>query len=342
LNFVLVTGASGFVGRAVCERALALGLKVRGSHRSLNSQVLIPVGVEKILMASIEGDTDWSNALAGVDTVIHLAGRAHILQHPRPDDLAIYRKVNTFATERLARMAAAVGVRRFIYISTIKVNGEKTTTAPFTELDLPRPQDAYAVSKWESEEILGKIGAETGLEIIILRPPLVYGGGVRANFERLIRLVERRIPLPLLSVTNRRSLIFVKNLADAILLSASHPNVARQTFFLSDGEDISTPELIRLIADAMHIPTRMFRCPSSLLSVGAGIIGKKTEVNRLFDSLAVDSRRFNSATAWVPPYTLSEGIKETIERYLDNKSMPVEGISRAGRLAGPLDSSSQR
>jgi nucleoside-diphosphate-sugar epimerase len=222
-------------------------------------------------------------------------------------------------------MAASAGARRFVYISTIKVNGEQTTTAPFTETDAPRPQDAYAISKWESEKILRIIGAETGLEIVILRPPLVYGEGVGANFGRLIRLVERGIPLPLKSVANLRSLIFVKNLADAILLSARHPRAAGQTFLLSDGEDISTPELIRRMGIAMELPAKMFRCPLSLLTFGARIVRKSPELQRLSSSLSVDSSKFRSETAWVPPFTLSEGLEETIAWYLANKRITPSG-----------------
>jgi nucleoside-diphosphate-sugar epimerase len=324
---MLVTGAGGFVGRAVCDRALALGLKVRGSHRSWKSQALVPSGVEKVLVTSINGDTDWSKALVGVDVVIHLAARVHVLEDAYPNDLTLYREVNKVGTERLASMAAAAGVRRLVYVSTIKVNGEKTLSVPFTELDSPNPEDAYAISKWESEQSLRRIAAETGLEVVILRPPLVYGKGVGANFGRLVRLVERRIPLPLTSVVNRRSLIFVKNLADAILSTTRHPKAAGQTFLLSDGEDVSTPELIRRIAVAMEVPARMFWFPLSLLRLGASILGKSAEMSRLFDSLTLDSAKVRSEIAWTPPYTLSRGIRETIEWYLANKQIPGEAVS---------------
>jgi nucleoside-diphosphate-sugar epimerase len=326
------------VGRAVCDRALAFGLTVRGTYRSQSSQALVPPGVERILVPSIDGGTDWSSALAGVDTVIHLAACVHVLRDLDSDDLEVYRKTNTVATERLARMAAIAGVRRFVYISTIKVNGEETTTTPFTETDAPQPQDAYAISKWESEQILRTIEAKTGLEIVILRPPLVYGKGVGANFGRLIRLVERGIPLPLKSVANRRSLIFVKNLADAILSSASHPKAAGQTFLLSDGEDISTSELIHRIGIAMELPVKMFWFPSNLFTFGARIVGKSAELKRLFGSLLVDSTKFHSETAWVPPYTLSQGLKETIEWYLANRMSPAKATAAEG-VVQPIGSS---
>jgi nucleoside-diphosphate-sugar epimerase len=233
--------------------------------------------------------------------------------------LAAYREVNTSGTEQLARAAVAAGIKRFVYVSTIKVNGEQTASAPFTEADAPRPVDAYAISKWESEQALHRIAAECGLEIVILRPPLVYGRGVGANFIRLIHLVQRCIPLPFASVSNRRSLIYVQNLADAVLVSATHPRAIGQTFLVSDGEDVSTPELIRRIAEAMELPFRMFRCPPNLLNALASIVGKSAEVGRLLGSLAMDSTRFRSETGWIPPYSLSQGLRETARSYLANK-----------------------
>jgi len=338
----LVSGASGFVGRAVCEKALDLGMKVRGSHRSPDSQLLVPQGVEKIQIPSVHGNTDWSNALGGIDVVIHLAGRVHIAKETAVNPLAAYREVNTAGTEQLARAAAAAGIKRLVYVSTIKVNGEQTKTSPFTEADAPQPQDAYAICKWESEQALHRIGTESGLEIVILRPPLVYGRGVGANFLRLLNLVRRGIPLPLASVLNRRSLIYVKNLADAVLTSATHPRAKGQTFLVSDGDDVSTPELIRRIAEGMELPSRMFRCAPSLLNAVASIVGKSAEVGRLLGSLAIDSTRFGSETGWTPPYSLSEGLRETIEWYLASKLPTGEVSSASGRLAARHSPSSKR
>ncbi len=339
---VLVTGASGFVGRAVCERALSLGMKVRGSHRSLGSQSLVPAGVEKIQIASVNGDTDWSLALMGVDVVIHLAGRVHIAKDSVKDPLATYREVNTAGTRRLARMAVTAGVRRLVYISTIKVNGEQTATTPFTETDVPQPGDAYAISKWEAEQVLHQIGAETGLEIAILRPPLVYGKGVGANFLRLLHLVQRRIPLPLASVTNRRSLLYVRNLADAILTIATHPKGAGQTLLVSDGEDVSTPQLVQYIASAMKFPAKMFPCPPRLLYLVGNLFGKLEEMRRLLSSLAVDSTKIRFEIGWIPPYTMSHGLKETVEWYLASKLLTGEIGSGSTRLVPHLDTSSKQ
>jgi nucleoside-diphosphate-sugar epimerase len=342
LNLLSVTGASGFVGRAVCERALELGLKVRGSHRSLFSQPLVPAGVEKIQIASVDRNTDWSGALVGADVVIHLAGRVHAAEIAGRDSLAIYREINTAGTERLARMAVTAGVRRLVYVSSIKVNGEQSSRGSFTATDAPFPEGAYAISKWESEQALHRVGAESALEIVILRPPLVYGRGVGANFSRLLHLVQRGIPLPFASVSNRRSFIYVKNLADAIITSAAHPRAMGQTFLVSDGEDISTPELIRRIADVMGVPPRMFRCPPSLLNAAASIVGRSAEVSRLLASLALDSTKFRSEIGWIPRYTMSQGLGETIAWYLDNKALTGKNPSASGKFAPRLGRSAKQ
>lgn len=329
---MLITGASGFVGRAVCRKALDLGFSVRGSHRSPDSAGLVPARVEKFQIPSIDRTTDWSRALTGVSVVVHLAARVHVARNTDSDSLATYREANTVGTERLARMAVALGVRRFVYVSTIKVNGERTLNAPFTEADVPRPEDSYAISKWESEQVLHRIGNESSIEIVILRPPLVYGRGVGANFIRLLRLVQRRIPLPFASVSNHRSLIYVENLADAILTSATHPRATGQTFLVSDGQDISTPDLMRRIAEVMHLPSRIFQCPPNLLRALASILGKSADVGRLLDSLSMDSSRFRSEIGWIPKYTLSQGLGETIAWYLANEPVAGEVSGAPGSL----------
>ncbi len=342
MTCVLVTGASGFVGRAVCERALGLGMKVKGSHRSPGTQSLVPQGVERIQIASVSNNTDWSNVLEGVDVVIHLAGRVHIVKDAVKDPLATYREVNTAGTSRLAKMAVSAGVRRLIFVSTIKVNGEQTLSVPFTETDAPRPQDAYAISKWESEQGLHRIGSESGLETVILRPPLVYGEGVGANFLRLLNLVRRGIPLPLASVPNRRSLIYVKNLVDAVLASATHARAKGRTFLVSDGEDISTSELVRRIAEAMELPPRMFRCSAHLLEVVARILGKSAEAQRLLSSLVIDSTRIRSEIGWTPRYTMTQGLRETVRWYLANGPSASEVSGPPNRLVPRLDPSPNR
>lgn len=330
MNSILVTGASGFVGRAVCRRALSFGFKVKGSHRSPISAGAVPARVEKVEIPSIDRKTDWSRALEGVQVVVHLAGRVHVNRERDGDFLSTYKEVNAAGSQRLAEVAAAVGIQRLVYVSTVKVNGEQTVTAAFTEADTPHPQDAYAISKWESEMALHRIGGESGLEVVILRPPLVYGEEVGANFVRLLNLVRRGTLLPFASVSNRRSLIYVRNLADAILTSAVHPRATGQTFLVSDGEDISTPELVRRIADAMRVPSRIFRCPPSLLNAVSRILGRSADVSRLIGSLAIDDTRFRSETGWIPPFTLSQGLQQTLEWYLANQLTTSGSTSLAG------------
>ena len=329
---VLITGASGFVGRSVCEAALNLGTEVRGCYRSESSRKFVPKGVERFRIPSVDHMTDWSEALEGVGAVIHLAGRTHVMNEMDRDVLAIYREVNAAGTARLARMSADFGIRRFVYVSTTKVNGEETVDGPFTEEQDPQPEDAYAISKWESEQELRRIGAESDLEIVTLRSPLVYGRGVRANFLRLLQLVRKGVPLPFASVRNKRSLIYVKNLADAMLMSLKHPKVAGRTFLVSDGDDISTPELIRRIAYPMGCSPHMFRCPLSILRTVGRAVGRSREVGRLLTSLTIDSSRIRSETGWMPPYGMSQGLKETVEWFLANDAAEGEVSSELGSL----------
>ena len=237
---ILVTGANGFVGTALCRYLVASGVEVRGAVRRLDRPGVQVNGVEYVQVGEIGPGTDWSAALQGVDVVIHLAARVHVMKEFSRDPLADFRAVNTAGTESLAKLAATKGVRRIVYLSSIKVNG--SVGAGFTEADAPHPQDAYALSKWEAEQALHRISGETKLEVVVLRPPLVYGPGVGGNFLRLMKLMRRRWLLPLASVHNRRSLIYLGNLVDAIALSVGHPAAAGETFLVSDGEDLSTAE----------------------------------------------------------------------------------------------------
>jgi nucleoside-diphosphate-sugar epimerase len=216
-------------------------------------------------------------------------------------------------------MAAAAGVRRLVYLSTIGVNGRRTFSAPFTEKDIPDPKDPYAISKWESEQLLLKAGRETGLEIVVLRPPLVYGQGVGANFLKLLDFVQKGIPLPLASVSNRRSFIYVENLSDAILKCAMHPCASGRTYLVCDDESVSTPELIDHIAHFMRVPARTFPGPPRLLNLAGKLIGKSAELSRLLHSLVIDGEQIRSETGWAPPYTLSQGLKKTVDWYLTTR-----------------------
>jgi nucleoside-diphosphate-sugar epimerase len=245
-----------------------------------------------------------------VNAVVHLAARVHTLRETAADPLAEYRRVNLDGTRRLAAAAARQGVSRLVFVSTSKVNGE-ASARPFTESDSPRPEDAYARSKWEAEQALARIGQETGLGYVILRPPLVYGPGVGANFGRLMRWVARGVPLPLGAVDNRRSLLYLGNLVDAIRVCLDHPAAGGRTYLLSDGEDVSTPELVRRIAAALGVAPRLFSVPVPLLRLAASTIGQRQEIERLVGSLQVDSARIRRELGWSAPATMREALAET-------------------------------
>ena len=251
MRSVLVTGATGFIGQSLCHRLMELNHSVRSAVRSLHSS-FSSSGVEPIPVGNLDSTTDWSSALAGVDCVIHCAARAHVMYETESDALAAYRAVNVAGTQRLAEQAAAAGVKRLVYLSSIKVNGEQTALgAPFLFSDAPVPEDPYGVSKWEAEQALWEVSSKTGLELVVIRPPLVYGPRVKGNFLRLLRWVSRGLPLPLGAVQNQRSLVGLDNLVDLLIRCVDHPAAAGQTFLVSDGQDLSTPELIRQLADAM-------------------------------------------------------------------------------------------
>jgi UDP-glucose 4-epimerase len=305
---IAVTGAAGFVGRALC------------SPLSQKSHICIPVvrrasGLpNEFVVGNIDVNTDWHAALARCDAVIHLAARVHVMNDTPHNPLALYRATNTDATLNLARQAAQAGVKRFVFISTIKVNGEGRD-APYRETDTAAPVDAYAISKWEAEQGLWQIAADTGLEVVILRPPLVYGPGVKANFLRLIHIVKRGWLLPLGAIRNRRSLLYLGNFVDAIRLCVEHPAAAGQTFLLDDGEPVSTPELIRAIARALGRPARLLAVPVGLLELGGALLGKQAAVARLTGSLFADSSATRSRLGWVPPFTLQQGLAATVADY---------------------------
>lgn len=310
---VLVTGANGFVGQALCPALRLAGYEVRGAVRKLpleaGSILLMEVG-------DIGPDTNWIKALKGVNHVIHLAGRVHVLNENLPDALNVFRQVNTMGTETLARAAAKQGVQRFIYISSIGVHGQYTTGQPFSEADVPHPHNDYALSKWEAEQALWKVSEETGLPVTVLRPPLIYGPGVRANFLLLMQLVRRGIPLPLASIRNRRNLVFLYNFVDAILLALSHPEAAGETFLVADTDATSVPQLMRLLAKLMKCPSRLFPFPEKWLMQGARLLGRSAVTDRLCRSLEVDSRKIRKMLGWQTPRTLEEGLAETVTWFM--------------------------
>ena len=307
---VLVTGATGFVGGALISRLVDSGrFGVRAAVRRESGELL--AGVEQIVVGDLTPNTDWQQALVGVDAVVHLAARVHVMNDTASDPLSAFRQVNVAGTERLARMAATNGAKRFVYISSVKVNGEGALT-PYSE-DASAPEDPYGISKWEAEQGLHKVAEDTGLEVVILRPPLVYGPGVKANLLSLFNIVDRGIPLPLASVSNHRSLIYVGNLVDAIVTCINHPKASNQTYLVSDGEDVSTPELIRRVAAALGRPARLFHFPPSLMGFAGKLLGKSEAVERLVSSLTIDSSKIRRELGWRPPYTMEEGLRETGE-----------------------------
>lgn len=307
---VLVTGATGFVGRFLCSRLLAEGFSVRATLLSSETSASLVTGVEPVTIQPLGSDTHWQHALTGIDTIIHLAARVHIMDDPSADPLTEFRKVNTEGTKQLANEAAKAGVKRLVFISSIKVNGEETEL-PYTENSPTQPTDPYGISKWEAEQALRQIEKETGLEVVVVRPTLVYGPGVKANFFNMLKAVQRGVPLPLASIANQRSLIYVGNLVDALAVCATHPAAVGQTYLVSDGEDVSTPELIRRTAAALGVPARLLPFPPSLMHLAGKLTGKSAAVNRLTGSLTVDSSKIRRELGWMPPFTMEEGLRET-------------------------------
>jgi len=303
-KIVLVTGAAGFIGRELCRKMLAGNWYVRGIMRRSTYRNNLPFGVDVIPIEEITPRTDWSKILFGVHTVVHLAAQAHVINGLSEDSLAAYRYVNTAGTERLAQTASASGVKRFVYLSTVKVNGEGKA-GPYAEKDDPEPIDPYGISKWEAEQILYEISDQTGMEMVVLRPPLVYGPWVKANFLHLLKILDRSIPLPLASINNRRSLIFLGNLLSAIVTCINHPRAAGQTFLVSDGEDVSTPELIRHINSALGRPARLFPFPPVMLKMAGIITGKSVAMDRLLRSLTIDCSKIRRELDWQAPFRWS-------------------------------------
>jgi UDP-glucose 4-epimerase len=307
---VLVTGANGFIGRALCDVLAVSGRGVRKAVRTHRADA-----ADAVAVGDIGADTDWRTALEGVGCVVHLAARTHVLRETAADPLAEYRRINVAATERLARAAAERDVWRFVFLSSAKVHGDSSGSRPFTEEDTPRPEDDYGISKWEAEQALARVSAETGLQVVVLRPPLVYGPGVKGNFLRLMRAVARGWPLPLGSIRNRRSLVFVGNLADSIIKALDAPQAVGRTYLVSDGEDVSTPDLVRGLARVLGVKPRLLSLPLAALGLAATLAGKRAEFGRLTGSPQVDGSRIRRELDWQPRYSLTQGITETARWY---------------------------
>ncbi len=316
MSTILVTGANGFVGSHLCNILELKGHTVRRAVRSLDESVRTG-DADWIETGDINAETDWHHALEEVDAVVHLAARVHVLKESSADPLTAFRNVNTLATENLATQAAEQGVRRFVYFSSIKAAVSTTTTDSLREDDPAHPEGAYGLSKYEAELAVLRIGRASKLEPVIIRPPLVYGPGVGGNFLRMLNIVRKGIPLPFRSVNNARSLVSVFNLCDFVACCLDHPAAANQIFNVSDGRDLSTPGMLEAIGAAMNRNVRLWRFPPQLLRVGLATIGRGDDFDRLFGSLSVNTDKARDVIGWKPLMSVSEGLRETVDWYLD-------------------------
>lgn len=312
---ILVTGATGFVGRSLCV-TLASSHALRAVVR-VPAKAELPAGVE-VVSRELVFDEDWTTVLAGIQMVVHCAARVHVMNDQSADPLAEFRRVNVAGTMQLARQAAQLGVKRFVFLSSVKVNGERTGRGrSFLADQTPAPEDPYGISKMEAEEELRSLARDTGMEVVIIRPPLVYGPGVKANFLVMMRWLMRGIPLPLGAVTaNRRSLVALGNLVDLIITCMDHPAAANQTFLVSDGESLSTAALLRRMGEALGRPARLIPIPVPLLQAGAALLGKRDMAQRLCGSLEVDISRTRELLGWTPPISIDEGLRQAAAHLL--------------------------
>ncbi len=326
MSRVLVTGASGFVGCRLCPALASRGHEVSASIRVGDERQ--PKGAAHLYPLTVGPDADWSAALEGQEAVVHLAARAHVMRETEPDPGTAYHQVNVEGTLRLAQAAASSDVNRFVFLSTVKVHGEATTGAPFTESDPAAPQDAYARSKWEAEQGLRTLSEATGLEVVILRPPLVYGPGVKGNFLALLRLCASGMPLPFARVQNRRSLLFVDNLVDAVCAALECPQAAGQTYLVRDGQDLSTPELCRHLSAGLGRSGRLWPIPVSFVRTLGWLTDRKPAVDRLVRSLTIDDSRIRRELDWGPSVDVRTALQATARWYLEMNEQPLPSNER--------------
>ncbi len=307
---VLVTGATGFIGRHMCPALRAFGHDVSIAIRRKDFPDM-PGAAAIHVVTDIGPETAWTEALTGAEAVVHLAARAHVTKEAASDSGAEYQQVNAEGTASLAAAAATAGVRRFVFLSSSKAVGESTEDRPFRESDFPKPEDAYGISKWDGEKALLDIASQSGLETVILRPPLVYGPGVKGNFLSLLKLCLLAPPLPFSAVNNRRSFIYVGNLVDATVRCLDAEEAAGETYFVRDGDDMSTPDLIRRLAQAMGRPARLFPVPEEALKLAGLMIGKSVVMARVVGTLQVDDEKIRRQLGWTPPSDVVKGLNET-------------------------------
>ena len=313
---ILVTGATGFIGRCLVDRLVGQG--TYEIKLALRSKAKLPIDIldqcTAIEIGNLDGDTHWEVPLKGVDVVVHLAARAHVLNDRAEDPRQAFLETNFYGTRQLAKIASECGVKRFVYISSIGVNGSQTEIEkPFTELDEPQPHNAYAKSKWEAEQALREISEKSGMEFVIVRPPLVYGKDAPGNFAQLLKLVSSGVPIPLGAVQNQRSLVALDNLVDFIEVCCIHPKAANQVFLVSDGEDISTLNLIDGIAQSIGRKVHMVAVPLWLLNIGAAMLGQRAAVQRLCGNLQLDISKTNDVLGWMPKFSVREGLRRATE-----------------------------
>ena len=306
---ILITGANGFVGKKLCAELLQHEYAIRSAVRLPSN---LDNNFEETVVGSIEAGTDWAPTLKNIDVVIHLAARVHVMNDHAPDAMAEFRKVNVEGTLALAEQAVKAGVKRFIYVSSIKVNGELTQVdKPFTEQDAANPQDAYAISKYEAELGLLQIAQQAAMAVVIIRPPLVYGPGVKSNFASMLRAVNRRVPLPLGAIHNKRSFVYVGNLVSLIECCIRHPEAKNQVFLVSDGHDLSTTQLLQQCAIALNVQSRLLAIPQKIIESVAAFFGKQSVVQRLSGNLQVDISKADALLGWKPPVSVADGLKFT-------------------------------
>lgn len=320
---ILLTGSTGFIGKPLLAQLKA---------RSFDVVAVSQFGGDGSIAFPFEHNSDWGPLLSGVDCVIHAAARAHVMHEDSPDSLPLYRKVNVTPTLQLAEQAARSGVRRFIFLSTVKVNGEDSLidTPPMSESGSPSPKDPYAISKYEAEVGLADIAKRTGMEIVIIRPPLVYGPDVKANFRALLKLVETGLPLPFGAIANKRSLIGLRNLISFVIECIHHPAAINQTFLVSDGHDVSTAELVQKMYRVQGKPSRMFPIPVFILRIAGALTGRRAAINRLCGSLQVDITKARSLLGWEPPFSLEQQLAETVAGHLGRQPSIVSGLNSNG------------